>query len=413
MLLIACSLPTVASVYADAATGEKLSLSSVIEEALKNYPEIVALSAKVSQAEARRGAGPFLPPPMLSVSRMGERSLVGNLMESSIEFSQVVPFPTKLIAESHQREAEQRAVEEELRSRSLGVRVDAKAAFIELYRAREQITLQEEKRRVFETHARRIGSLTLSDRMTQTHQIRIQTEIELARNDLEIARQEEKVAQGELNVVMGRDPESPIPDLEVPSLTEFPKSLIESASESKLAEHPQLRSLHATAEALDASLSRAKSNWLPDFFLRYRYNWRFDGVMPNNAEMMVGVDLPFLFFWQPKGRVAEARAQLEEVQAQSHQSENSLRLRLLKARSQAVRFHAQVESFTHQILPQARKRMKIAHSITPTDMESLNEHLESMQSWVSLQLAALVARVEYEKAVAMLESLTQGWEKNR
>ena len=391
--------------HANAANGEKLSLSNVMEQAIKNYPEVEAMRARVSQAEARRQAAPSLPPPMVSVGSMGSNGPFSDLMENSIEVRQVVPFPTKLTAESQQRTSELKAAEELLQSRILAIRAETKTAYLELYRAREQIHLLEEKLRTFEAHSKRIGSLTLSDRITQTHIIRIQTEIELARNEIERAQQQAKVSAGILNVLMGQDPALALPELEEPPIPELPQPMARNHKDEPITQHPQIRALFASSDALRMGLSRAHSDWLPDFSLRYRYNRRYDGVMPNNSEVMLGVDLPFLFFWQPKGKSAEAQAQLDEAQSKTRQTENELKLQILRARTEATSLHTQMLNFKNLILPQALKRMKIAHSITPTDMESLNEHRESMESYISLQLAALNTRVEYGKSIAMLESL--------
>jgi outer membrane protein TolC len=373
----------------------------VIELAKKNHPEIEALKAKQAQANARQQAGPSIPPPMVSLGTMGERGPFGGLMENSIELAQTLPFPTKLTAESRERGSMRRAAEAQLDARLLSLRTEAKGAYFELYRVRDQIGLLEEKRQDLENHGKRIRSVTLSDRMAQAHLIRIQTEIELAQNEIAKARQTEAVAQGTLDVVMGRDPSLPVPGLETPPLSELPAN---TESANIAANHPVLRSFQAQAEALEAGADRASSAWLPDFSLKYRYNRRYDGVMPNNSEVMLGVELPFLLFWQPRAQAAEARARTDEARSNSKQAENELKLKLLKARSNAESLRAQLLSYLNQIIPQALKRMKLAHSVAPTDMESLNEHRESMQSYVELQLAALNLRIDYEKAVSELES---------
>ena len=398
LLSLACLLSLAGWAQADGATEQKLSLSNVIERALKSYPEIESARAKVRQAEARQQTSPSLPPPMVSVGSMGSSGPFSGLMENSIEVRQSLPFPSKLTAESRQRGRETQAVEEQLKARAFSVRAAAKSAFLELYRARELIGLLEEKRRTLEEHAKRIRSVTLSDRMSQAHLVRTTAEIGLAENEIEKARQQEKVAQGTLNVVLSQDPADILPSLEEPPLSEIPKA---QAS----AEHPLLSALRSNADALEAGESVAKSQWLPDLTFKYRYNRRYDGVMPNNSEAMVGLELPFAFFWQPKGKAAEARAQVDDARAQVRLAESELKLRVLKARSEAESLKTRLENFNKVILPQAQKRLKIAHSITPTDMESLNEHRESMESYVDLRLAALNVRVDYEKAVTDLESL--------
>ncbi|MBC7397611.1 MAG: hypothetical protein H7333_09225, partial [Bdellovibrionales bacterium] len=67
--------------------------------------------------------------------------------------------------------------------------------------------------------------------------------------------------------------------------------------------------------------------------------------------------------------------------------------------------HAQLLNFENRIIPQAEKRMRIAQGLVPSDMESLNEHRDAMDGVISLKLAALKSRVDYEKALALMDSL--------
>jgi outer membrane protein TolC len=289
----------------------------------------------------------------------------------------------------------------------LAIRSAAKAAFFDLYRVREQARLTEEKIKVLEGHLNRIRSIALSDRIVQAHIVRIETEVALAKNDLEKLHAEEQVAQGSLNVSMGEAPDRPISALEEPPVTELPSDMSEQKDDAKIEQHPTIQALHSTVDAFDAAKKLAQSDWLPDLALTFRRNWRYDNVMPSNYEFVVGVELPFLYFWQPKGKTAEASARLQEAQAQITQTTHEFRLQLLKARSDALSLKSRLSNYTKQILPQAEKRMKIAHSIAPTDMESINEHREAMESGIDLRIAALNARADYEKAVAEWERLTQ------
>jgi cobalt-zinc-cadmium efflux system outer membrane protein len=392
--------------FADDTFSKKLSLSNVIEIALKNHPQIEATQARLEEASGRRQAAPSLPPPMVSYNSMGERGPYQGLMQATLEVSQRVPFPTKLTGESRVRSFEEKAAQSQIQAEKLAIQSAAKAAFFDLYRAREQIRLTEEKLRILENHLSRIRSIALSDRIIQSHIVQIQTEVELAKNELEKLRANEQVAQGSLNVSMGAEPDHSIPSLDEPPLTELPSGMKEQNAEEKISQHPTIQALHGTVEAFDASTRLAKSDWLPDFAFTFRRNWRYDNVMPSNYEFAVGIELPFLFFWQPNGKTAETSARLQETQAQVVQTTREFKLQLLKARVDAFNLRSRLTNYTKLILPQAEKRLKIAHSIAPTDMESINEHREAMESNIDLQIAALNVRVDYEKAVAEWEKLT-------
>ena len=402
--LLGLPLATPSSGYATPSSGEKTSLFSMIELASKNHPEIAALRARVDAAQARRQAAPSIPPPSLSLGVMGEQGPFNSngRMENSIEVRQTLPFPTKLTAESRTRHYEEQATEEELQARLRSLRAEVRVAYFDLYRARELQGILHERKSILEAHVRRIRSTSLSDRMLQVHLLRFESEVELSQNELEKAQQESQVAQGALNVLVGQDPHTTLPVLEEPPLPGIPNVALDSSVEG----HPQIQALKSTAQAAEAASDRARAEWLPDFMLKYRYNRRFDGVTPSNSEVMVGVELPFLFFWQPNGRAAEASARVAETRAQVVKSRNDLKFEQLKARTSAQSLYERILAYQKRILPKAEKRMKIAHSTAPTDMESLNEHRESTESLLDLRMASLSLRADYEKAIATLENLT-------
>ena len=119
----------------------------------------------------------------------------------------------------------------------------------------------------------------------------------------------------------------------------------------------------------------------------------------------MGVTLPVLFFWQPASQVSEASARVEESEANLVKTKNELKLQLLESRARAESLHEQILNYEQNILPQAEKRMKIAHGLVPSDVESLTEHRDALESVINLKMAALMLRVDYEKAIARLESL--------
>jgi outer membrane protein TolC len=320
-------------------------------------------------------------------------------MENSVGIEQTIPFPTKLTSEAKEKGFAAEAAEVTLQAEVLRLTAAAKASFYDLYEARKKIELLDRKKSVFEEHYRRLRASALSDRIVQAHRVWVQTEIGLAENDLIVARENERVDEGKLNVVMGNPPERPLPDLEDPPVSALP------AAGELPASHPELRSGEFREQAAAAAVTGANSRWLPDLSLHYRRAHRFDGLMPDYSEVSVGVTLPFLFFWESRGQADAASARAQTASFTLEKARQDLRMELLESRARAESLRAQLETYRAKIIPQAEARMKIAHGLVPSDMASLREHREAMESLVNLHLSALSIRVNYEKAVAKLESL--------
>jgi|GEM_PF-5774122 len=383
------------------ASDEPLTLDQALEIAEQNHPEISVSQAHVNSSESLSGSTPSIPPPMVFGSVMGSNGPLNSQgrMENSIGITQTIPFPTKLTSESKVRSLEARAARTSLDAERLKIRSDAKAAFFELYGARKAISLLKEKKSIFDEHNKRVRATTLSNRIMQAHQIWIQTELDLVENEIITAKEEERIAGAKLNVAMGRDPFQVVPPLQNPPVSELPPL------SSNLTAHPEIRSLEFTQSAADASIAQAKSLWLPDLTVSYRNARRLDGLMSNYSEVTVGVTLPFLFFWETKGQVAFASAKAQEAEATTQKAKNDLSMELFEAQARAESLKEQLSNYDTKIIPQAERRMKIAHGLVPSDMESLNEHRDAMESVVKLKLSALKIRINYEKSVARLERL--------
>jgi cobalt-zinc-cadmium efflux system outer membrane protein len=390
-----------ANSYAEEA---KLSLREAIKVAEGHHPDLNLQKARVDEANAQKQSAPSLPPPSLFFSAMGSNGPLNSdgRMENSFGLSQTIPFPTKLTAESKAKGYEVDAADAKLQAETLRIRAEVKATFFDLCGARKKIAFLEEKKVIYQEHSQRARSATLSDRIMQAHLVWVQTELELVNNELIVAREEERISNGKLNVALGSDPSIPIPELEDPPLSELPKSSDLQSS------NPELRALTFSRDSAQASLTQAKSLWLPDLSITYRNARRFDGLMPNYSEGTIGITLPFLFFWETSGQTAAANARVQEAEAKVEKTRNDLKMQLLEARAHAESLREQALNFENRIIPQAEKRMKIAHGLVPSDMESLNEHRDSMESVIKLKLAALNVRIDFEKTVAKLESLLAG-----
>jgi hypothetical protein len=57
----------------------------------------------------------------------------------------------------------------------------------------------------------------------------------------------------------------------------------------------------------------------------------------------------------------------------------------------------------NKLLPRAEQRMKIVHNLAPRDMETIQDHRETMEAFPNLKMAELELRMQYEETIAELE----------
>ena len=177
-------------------------------------------------------------------------------------------------------------------------------------------------------------------------------------------------------------PES-LPKSEFFSLERNQKSILVDVKESDLKAASSIRDLK-------------KQFYFPDLILRYR-SYKGNDMTPRNEEIMIGVTLPFLFFWQPQSEVAEASARLQRAEAEVLKAKLSVetQVKSLLEKSEAIR--KQVENFKEKLIPRAHKRMKLVENLTVRTMEGLDEHRMVMFDYLELRQKELNARLELEK----------------
>lgn len=148
--------------------------------------------------------------------------------------------------------------------------------------------------------------------------------------------------------------------------------------------------------------SEAKSSWFPELNIRYKKMGE-TSMTPEYSEIMVGASLPFVYFWEPKAASRSATA--DRLQAELAYSKERRRVETAKtvSRTKAEALKKQLENLKTKLLPRAEQRMKLVHNLAPRDMETLDDHRETMESFPDLKLKALELRMQYEEAAAELQ----------
>lgn len=126
---------------------------------------------------------------------------------------------------------------------------------------------------------------------------------------------------------------------------------------------------------------------------------------------MVGVTLPFAFFWQPNSESKAASSERLQAEYELEKQKRSIDAdkKILIGRIES--FKKQIDTLKQKLIPRAEKRMKLVHNLAPRDMETLQDHRETMEAFPELKMKLLSLRVDYEQAVSGLEKyLSKGSE---
>jgi outer membrane protein TolC len=374
---------------------ESLTLDAFLMQVKQRNLELKVESAKADAAESR-ATGIKLPPPMVGINRM---NMADGSSASGFEVSQTIPFPTKITSDRSARKFEAEAHAEMRMAASSEVIAKARLLYFSMWAAQEKLNLLKEKKSVIQQHIKLSRAGSRSDSFSNIHILKAESDVDALDNEILTAEQILRNKQVEGAEFINFDPAEFRPAVNEPPMAALPQSAI-------IEKPHQLESARLTLESFKARESEANSSWFPEFNLRYK-QMEETSMFPRYNELMIGVSLPFVFFWEP--RAASNSASAERLQAQFEFDREKRRIQTDKAslliKAEALR--KQLDNLLTKILPRAEKRMRLVHNLAPRDLETLQDHRETMEAFPDLKLKALEYREQYEEAVSEIQKYAQ------
>lgn len=367
---------------------DRLSFQGFLKLAVENNLDLKIGTAKYEAIRSQSKAI-HIPPPMVGYMKMTDQS---GSSADGFEINQTIPFPTKL---SKERSARKLMVQAEAENRQINeneIRAWAKVVYFNLWASQQKKVALLEKKGVLESHIRRAQAGVRSDSFLKIHQMKAETDLDLLQNEILVADQEILEKTTEAATFLNVDPQSFRPILEEIPLSPIPK-------ESSISKAPQLEASRLTLESFRAQEGAARSSWFPDLYLRYRELGQTQ-LMPKTSELMVGISLPFIFPWDASSSSGLATAQRTQAQYEFEKEKRAVDTTriLLLAKIKSLRL--QLMNIYDRLLPRAERRMKLIHNLSPRDMETLQDHRETLEAFPALKIMALELRGRYEAAVA-------------
>ncbi len=173
--------------------------------------------------------------------------------------------------------------------------------------------------------------------------VRADTSVASATFVLATAEQTAAVSRVSLNSAMGIDIRIPVivQESEEPA----PEAALESLVEQALSRRRNIAQLRAEVSASEDSLRAARTTNLPDVVLLGSYGLRGTDFPPNDESWSYGVSLQWPFFdvGATRGRIEEARANLDSARARLIQGEQT-------ASSEVVESHLGVQTAEHKVI---------------------------------------------------------------
>lgn len=386
---------------------ETITLQNLIQEALRENPQIKSARASWNASEAVPKQVSTWPDPMLmfGVQNIGTKYSVGTEEMSMLDFgvTQRIPFPGKLTLLGRVAEKSSEAMAEEYRTTLLNVISKLKEGYFEYYYIEKSI----------ETLMR---TIELLKQLEKTAEIRYQVgkgiqqdvwkaqlEISRLQERLEVLKQMDGSTTAIINSILNRPYDATLGSPSDFKSTEFNYDL-NTLEELAFQKSPELKKIERIRERAQYGLTYAKFQYLPDFSLTLGYGER--GSLEGLWTAMIGIEVP-LYFWRKQAYgVREARSNLLSSEEAYQNTKRVLESEIKSVFLELTTSKKLIDLYRYAIIPQARGALessRAGYSVGNVDFLTMVTNAITLLDY---EIEYLRKLTEYEKAIAKLEALT-------
>ena len=369
---------------------EVLSRAQFVEQVLRQNLDLSLVEVESANIEAQ-ASGIRVPPPEVSISQM---DMANGGTARGWQVSQTVPFPTKVSRDYSARQHALHARKDEELAEKQTIAAQANLVYFLVWEAQKQKSILEEKSSLLSSHLKIARAMAQSDTFAKIHLLKAQSEKDQVENDLKTNKQ---IYQERLSLaakLLDKNPQTFRFRAEKASMTPVPRF-------ASVEDVPQIRAMKMHLKHSESLEKAAQSEWFPDFKLSYAHmgeTLRF----PENNQITVGVTLPFAYFWQPDAKSSEGTARRLETEIKLRKEIRNIQEEKVNLEETLKTLLGQIETLEEKILPNAMQRKKLFQNVSPRDLSSLREHLETYLSIPNTKLQILYLKGKYEQAVANL-----------
>ena len=384
-----------------ALAGISYSLQQVLEIAFNEHPSVRVAKAQEAAAIANVTTAKSFANPEVEVGagpsryRSGThetRNNWGVALSQPLEFSDV-RSARREIAESNVSVASLNA-----EINQVELRAKVKQAFYQVLQRQDALRLVEDDRNLLQQIRERVKLRVDIGESPRYELIKADTEALAAERDYQAALVRVAEAKAYLQGLVSPSMSSDYVLMgELPMKRNLPA--IESLRE-QISQSPYLRQVRAASQTADAKL-------------RLEQNLRNPGLTvkagieqdPDLTSFRLGLAVPLPLWNQRQGQIAEASANINQVQAQLSDKELALNRDLESAYQRYVIAKNQLNSFETGLLSQAESVLKVAESAYRYGERGILEYLDAQRTYRLVKRDYLAARFDYVSTMLEIERL--------
>ena len=388
-----------------------MNLEQLIEEAVQNNPEILAVKKRWEVFKEKVPQARTLPDPMFG---FGIISLPTNfsfrdedMTMKEISISQMFPFygKRKLMGEMAENEAE--AVSNEIQEKTNRIIKEVKATYYDLSHNYRTTEVVQRNKRILEDFAKIAETRYAVGEGIQQDVMKAHVEVSKMVDELIMLEQKKGALGAKLNALLNRSRETPVGTPEEVVFRKLPIQ-IEEFQRTAVETNPTLKSMKKMIEAKEKAYDLAKREYYPDLTARFAYGQRDNGPDMKRRDMLTGevmINIPIFYKSKQERKAAEAKADSQGFEARYRAMKNEIHFMITDMASMIQRVERQLELYKTGIIPQANLQISSAMSAYRVNKADFMTLLDSQMTLYKYELEYHLALTEYEKNVANLEAV--------
>lgn len=392
------------------ASAQELNLTDLIEEALKNNPDLLASQSKIEAAGYRVPQSKALPDPMVMVGYQNEglrRYTYGMEPDAQWMFSasQEFPFPGKRALKGSMAESDLeslKAMHEYLKRKT---EEKVKNLYYDLFLAYKEIALLEDKADLFA----RIEDLALArysaGKAMQEEVLMAQTEKYMLLEKEEMLRQKIRSYEVMLSALLGRKEFIPIGRPVDPVYQPFPFDADE-AERIALNNSSEIKSINKMKDSVGYKVVMAEKEYYPDFTVTMEYSKRGNDFM-DMWSTKVGINIPLFYKTKQEPAVREAKASLTQADHELEAAKLMISASVKDNFSMIMSSEKLMDIYKNGLIPKNTQSVESAvtgYSTGGTDMITVISLSKTLLDYETLYWEQFIER---EKAIARLEAIME------
>jgi outer membrane protein, heavy metal efflux system len=393
-----------AQLFSQNSSPTAMRLDDLIDEAVKNNPEIRAALAQVDVMRARVSQAGTLDDPELKFMREGMPDFkYSKAMFSRLELMQMIPFPTKLGTQKDLAEIQKRSSQSDQLEKVNEVLAKLKSTYVELWFIQQNIALMQENSRLMKQFLSAAQTKYTTGQVPQQDILKTQIEIAMIGNEQISLRQKELGMKVMLMSLLNRDGKDTLTTAMMPAEISFTLNL-DSLLSFALHNRPMIVKDSLMIDESRTMLSMAKQEYLPDFKFGIERMTEPMGQF-TGWSVSAGITIPFAPWTLGKAsaRVDEANASIIKSNASYTATRNMVASNIKDLYYKASGAKEQLDIYNSAILPQAKQSVQASLTAYQTGTTDFLMLIDAYRTLVNISKEYFMTRMQFEQTVAELE----------